>query len=208
MLISCLDPTTLKNAQVSFENVLPQIQRNLRYHFRHWHRQLRTEALDDALAACWHAWIGIVRRGQDPIAAGITGICFNASRYVKAGRRLGCGPRGRAHLDILDRRTQGRFGLQVISVCRDGRWNGGATRDAWRDCLVEDHRAGPAETAAIRIDMADWLDQLPTRKRQVAEILAIGETTSATARVLGVTPAAVSQARVWLHENWQSFQAQ
>jgi len=208
MIPAYLNPLALSEAQRQFENALPLIQRNLNYHFRRWPRRFRAEVLDDALAACWHAWIGIVRRGQDPILVGISAICFNASRYVKAGRRLGCGSSGRSRIDILDRQVQARFGLHVASLDRDNRWNKGAAADAWRERLIEDRRAGPAATAASRIDFADWLRQLPARKRSMAQLLASGEQTGSVARLLGVTSGAVSQTRTWLLENWRSFQAE
>jgi hypothetical protein len=72
--------------------------------------------------------------------------------------------------------------------------------------LIEDRRASPADLAASRIDFADWLRQLPARKRSMAELLASGEQTGSVARLLGVSSAAVSQSRIWLHENWRSFQ--
>ena len=206
MALACLSPTTLNTAQRQFENALPQIQRSLKYHFRRWPRRLRAEALEDALAACWHAWVGLVRRGQDPVVVGPTGIAYYAARYTKAGRRLGCGPCGRSHVDIFDRRTQHRLGLRIVSVDHDGRWDLGTGSDAWRERLIEDRRAGPADTAAIRIDVADWLDRLPPRKRTVPQVLALGEATVPRHEALGVTPGAVSQTRAWLHENWQSFQ--
>ena len=34
----------------------------------------RAEALADARAAAWHAWHGLLRRGLDPVAIGVTGI--------------------------------------------------------------------------------------------------------------------------------------
>ena len=116
-----LNPTTLNNAQRQFEDSLPQIQRTLIFFFRNWPRRLRAEAIADAIAACWHAWVGLVQRGQDPVAVGLTGIAFNGFRYVKAGRKLGCGTCGRSHVDIFDRRTQHRLGLQVVSFDGDCR---------------------------------------------------------------------------------------
>jgi hypothetical protein len=104
--------------------------------------------------------------------------------------------------------VQARFGLHVASLDRDNRWNKGAAADAWRERLIEDRRAGPAATAASRIDFADWLRQLPARKRSMAQLLASGEQTGSVARLLGVTAGAVSQTRTWLLENWRSFQAE
>src|SRR5262249_4191302 len=195
MTVACLPPTTLTNAQGQFASALPQIQRTLRFYFRHWPRRLRAEAIADALAATWHAWIGLVQRGQDPIEVGLTGIARNAARYVKAGRRLGCGSCGRGHVDILDYRTQYRLGIRVVSIDSDSNCDAGTASSAWRERLIEDRRAGPADIAASRIDIAEWLGQLPARKRDMAQLLALGEETGSVARLLGVTASAVSQSR-------------
>ena len=65
----------------------------------------------------------------------------------------------------------------------------------WQEVVVEDHRSGPAETAAARIDIADWFDSLPKKKRRIAAMLATGETTkrrpaSSASRPAGFQPAA------------------
>ena len=49
----------------------------------------------------------------------------------------------------------------------------------WREIVVEVHKTGPADTAAARLDIADWLSGLPKRLPRVAETLAKGETTKA-----------------------------
>ena len=43
----------------------------------------------------------------------------------------------------------------------------------WKEILVEDHRAGPAEVAAARIDIVNWFDSLPVRKRRIAQALGV-----------------------------------
>ena len=74
--------------------------------------------------------------------------------------------------------------------------------------LVEDKHAGPAETAASRIDFADWLRLLPERSRRIAETLATGETTKKAAKRFRVTPGRISQLRRELQQNWQDFQGE
>ena len=61
----------------------------------HMRRQDREEAVAEARAAAWSAWHGLIRRGKDPLAVGVTAIAINAIRYVRNGRRVGntsCGP--------------------------------------------------------------------------------------------------------------------
>jgi len=64
---------------------------------------------------------------------------------------------------------------------------------AWRESLVEDHTAGPAEIAATRLDFYGWLSTLSTRDRKLAETLAMGETTGRVARMFRISNARVSQ---------------
>jgi hypothetical protein len=78
----------------------------------------------------------------------------------------------------------------------------------WQEILLEDRHAGPAEIAASRIDVGEWLDALPERTRRVAECLATGETTSAAARMFGLTPGRISQLRRELYQAWLSFQGE
>ena len=69
-------------------------------------------------------------------------------------------------------------------------------------------RVSPCDEAAFRIDFQTWLDVLAPRKRAMAELLAEGYGTSEVARLLGVTPAAVSIARAYLDSSWHEFQGE
>jgi hypothetical protein len=104
--------------------------------------------------------------------------------------------------DISSVHCQRQRGFRVRSL--DRREPSGT----WKEVLVEDHRAGPAEVAASRIDIEDWLDELPRLKRGIAETLATGETTSVTARQFNVTPGRVSQIRRELEVDWADFQGE
>ena len=76
--ILSMSGATLTSAHRDFEAALPAIDRALRFHFRRWPRARREEALADGRAAAWHAWHGLLRRGKDPIAVGVTGLCVMA----------------------------------------------------------------------------------------------------------------------------------
>ena len=54
-------------------------------------------------------------------------------------------------------------------------------RGEWREVLAEDRTAGPAETAAARIDWVDWLRSLSRHQRAIACTLAGGESTGVAA---------------------------
>jgi hypothetical protein len=68
-------------------------------------------------------------------------------------------------------------------------------QDGWREVLVEDHRVGPAQTAMMRLDFASWLSTLTHRDRQIAEVLAGGESGLLAAQQFGVAPSRITQLR-------------
>ena len=76
----------------------------------------------------------------------------------------------------------------------------------WREILVEDRQAGPADTAAARMDVSAWLMSLTHRQRTVAIALARGEATAAVAEMCGMTAGRVSQLRKELRQSWNLFQ--
>ncbi len=78
-------------------------------------------------------------------------------------------------------------------------------QDGWLEVLIEDRRAGPAETAASRIDFPAWLKTLSKRKRRIAWKLALGETTRHVARLFRVSDARISQLRRELERSWRYF---
>jgi hypothetical protein len=201
--VTSLSGASLTAAHRRFEAALPAIDRTLRYLFRRWPEGRRDEALADARAAAWHAWYGLLRRGKDPESVGVTGLAANAARYVRNGRRLGCGTLGRA-ADVLDPEAGRRHGLRVVSL-DDPR---GETGDSWRSWLAEDHQFTPADAACFRLDFERWLEGLTTRKRQIADLLVEGHEGVVVARTMGLTPGRVSQVRDELNASWRAFQSQ
>jgi hypothetical protein len=203
-----LSQPALRAAQQQFVDVLPSIQRTIRFQMRSWPKRSRAEARADALAAAWHAWHGLLTRGVDPLAVGPTGIAWNAVRYVRNGRRLGTAQGKGAGLDLFDRRAQQRLGITLVSIDTARSPDLECGREDWRQWLATDRRISPADAACFTIDFAAWLAALPPRKRQVAELLALGHGTGEAAAILGVTPAAASIARAWLETSWRAFEGQ
>jgi hypothetical protein len=76
----------------------------------------------------------------------------------------------------------------------------------WNEILLEDKHAGPADTAAVRIDFSAWLKTLPRQLRKIANFLANGETTTAASRRFRLSQGRVSQIRRQLFEAWHAFQ--
>jgi hypothetical protein len=197
----------LVNARAAFVAEMPRMAAVIRHQTRRWPSARRPEARADALAAAWAAWLGLARRGKDPRSVGPCGIARNAVRYVAAGRKLGCGATGRAAIDVFDPRAGRRCGFALVSLDRRTDPLGAAAED-WREWLAMDGRCSPADEACFRLDFAAWLEGLPPRKRRIAEGLAAGRTTGEMARVAGVTPGAISQARAWLEGSWRRYQGE
>jgi hypothetical protein len=118
---------------------------------------------------------------------------------VRAGRRL-CGQE--AGKDALSALAQARHGflVQPLPACEAG-LPGNPVLEALRD----DRRPPPPEQAAFRIDFPVWLCRLGNRNRQLAEEMALGETTLELAGRHGLSPSRVSQLRREFHGDWLSF---
>jgi hypothetical protein len=116
---------------------------------------------------------------------------------VRAGRRLGSRSNSR---DITSPRAGVTNGFAIERLDRFNQRTG-----QWREALVEDRTAGPAETAVARIDWGAWLRSLSRRQRTIASVLATGETTGVAARRFRLSPARISQMRVWFRESWEQF---
>jgi DNA-directed RNA polymerase specialized sigma24 family protein len=185
-----------------FVAFLPKIKEAARFAFRTRNPADREEAVADVCAAAWSAWRGLIRRGKNPLEVGPFGILTNAIRYVRKGRRVGNPSSGRGRMDLWHRKAQRRGGFKLVSLAA-ARQDGDLK--AW---VANDHKSTPADHAAFLIDFEDWLSRLPERRRLSAELLSRGFGTNEVARQVGLTPAAITQARAALARNWSDFQQQ
>jgi hypothetical protein len=182
-----------------FLAMLPSIRRRANITFRAAGPDLREELVQEVVASSFAAYARLVELGKEELAFPYPLARF-AIGQVRAGRQLGNAVRIR---EVLSAYAQRHKGFQVERLdCFD------ETEDCWTEIVVEDKRATPADIAAARIDFASWLRLLPTLRRKIALTLASGETTSATAKKFGVTPARISQLRQWLKESWEAFQGE
>jgi DNA-binding NarL/FixJ family response regulator len=162
----------------------------------HKHRLLDDE---EAVAIAFRTWRRLVEQGKESVAYA-TPLAQYAIRQVRAGRRIGS---AQNRLDILSRQAQRTHGFSVESIHRQS-----TQRGVWDDLLVEDRQAGPAETAAARMDEQTWLKQLSKRDQGIARDLALGETTGAVAKKFKLSDGRISQLRRWLSEQWEQFQGE
>jgi hypothetical protein len=194
---------SLTHAQQQFTAHLPAVDNAARYAFRRLRPQDYEEKLAEARAAAWSAWAGLLKRGKDPVQVGVHAIANNAIRYVRNGRRIGNPIRGgHGARDIQHPRVRRALGLRVVSFEEVA----GPSAGSWGDWLACDHRVGPGDEAAFRVDFADWLAGLPERKRQVAELLAEGHEGVVVARLVGIAQSRVCQLRRELEASWRASQ--
>ena len=71
--------------------------------------------------------------------------------------------------------------------------------------IVEDRRTPVPDQAAFRCDFPKWLNNLTCQKRQIAEKLAVGNSTRKVAQECKVSPGRISQIRRELENSWQEF---
>ena len=179
--------------------MLPAIQKHARFAFRYLDREARDEAVQEVVAGALTAYVRLVESAKADLGYP-TPLAMFAVRQFRAGRRVGT----RANVnDVTSAYAQAGKGIRVERLDHYD-----AQEDAWEEILIEDRRAGPAQTAAARIDFGQWLSELPTRRRQIAEVLAVGETTKQAARRFQVSPGRISQVRRELKDSWERFQGQ
>lgn len=181
-----------------FLKLLPAIRDQLRFLLRKLPADDRAEAMAECIAHATLAYAKLYEQGKLDVAYA-TSLATYAVKHFFAGRRVGS--RLNAN-DVTSPWAQKRRGFRVRSL--DRREPSGA----WKEVVVEDGRASPAEVAASRVDIEEWLDELSPLKRGVAETLSTGQTTAETANRFEVTPGRISQLRRELADSWDSFQAQ
>ena len=202
-----LSGASLATAQQQFTAALPAMTEVLQFQLRGWSPKRRAEVIADAQGAAWAAWYGLVRRGKDPLTVGITGIAFNAARFVRAGRQIGRGKPGPA-TDVMSRRAQREHGFALLDLERIEEDEQGMVADNWHHVLMADRRTTPADAACFNLDFRAWRAGLPRLKRVVAERLAEGFSTGEVAKKVRLSCGRVSQIRALLKENWASFQGE
>ena len=183
----------------AFENLLPLIQRAAQIAFRRLPAQAREDAVLDVLAYAFVAYARLIERGRADCVFASPLARFGIAQ-VRSGRRVGVALNVQ---DVLSGSCQARHRYRVDSLALRDRRTG-----EWRDVVVEDRRSTPAEIAALRIDLGDWLAGLPRRLRAIAQLLAMGETTSAVARRFRVSAGRISQLRRDLEMRWRQFQGE
>jgi hypothetical protein len=159
--------------------------------------ELCDELTHEVVANAFCAFVGLVRRGKLKQAYA-TPLATYAILQALSGRQVG------TTLNVNDVTSPYAQAACRSVVERLDRFD--TDRGQWREVLVEDRRATPAEIAAARIDVAEWFLSLPARDRRIAEALAMGDSTSEAASKFRVSSARISQLRSQLKNSWAQFQ--
>ncbi len=191
--------TTSSVCREQFELLLPLIREQARFAFRDQPSERRQDLVAEVIANAFVACKRLVERGLSDVVYP-TPLAQYAIKQVRAGRRVG------SKLNVRDVSSEYAQREKRFTVERLDRFD--ERKGEWREVVVEDRKVGPADTAAARLDISDWLATLPKHKRRVAETLASGETTKATARKFSVSPGRISQLRRELELTWQEFQGE
>ncbi len=180
-----------------FLQLVPRIRQHAEIRFRHTNPADREDAVQEVIARSLLQFLRLLELGKEHlIYAGP--LARYAVAQVRGGRRVG----GQLNIrDVSSQYCRARKGVPLDSL--DGFDD---ASDQWQEVLVEDRHATPAEIAAARIDVREWLQTLPQRSRQLAERLATGESTSSAAKIFGISRSRVSQLRRELHCAWNAFQ--
>ena len=182
-----------------FLDMLPQIDSHLRFTFRRMNPDARAEAVQEGLVNALVAYRRLYEKGKADLAYPLVLARF-AARQIRDGRRVA----ERLNIrDVLSTHAGQKKGIKVERLDRFDE-----EENAWKEILIEDRHATPAEIAACRIDVTAWLSSLPSRHRRIATTLAMGESTGRVAKMFRLSSARISQIRRELYDAWQRFQGE
>ena len=179
--------------------MLPKITDQASFWFRHLKGDTRDEMVQEVIATACVAYARLSEQGRTGEATW-SSLAHYAIRQVRQGRQVGTKLNVR---DIGSRYCQQRKRVIVQSISR---WND--HEQEWREMVVEDRHATPADLAAFRIDFQNFLRSLSRRNRRLALQLAKGHATGWIARKFQISAGRVSQLRRELFAAWQEFHGQ
>lgn len=197
--VTANSPRSNSQWHAQFLRLLPGIREYAQRRFWYMGAEQREECVQEVVAYALLAFVRLVELCKLALAYPSPLARYGVAR-VRDGRHVGSSFNKN---DITSEYCQRTAGLKIDRLDRIA-----SSGHGWKEVLVEDRHAGPAEIATSRIDFHDWLLRLPKKKRQIAEALAQGETTSVVARRFQVSSARISQYRNELAADWNTFQAE
>jgi len=180
----------------AFEEMIPVIERHARVSFLHLNPEAREEAIQEVICNACQAYARLVEIGKTELAYASVLASFGVSQ-TREGRKVG------NSLNVRD--ISSDYCRQRKNLILERLDHYDSEENAWNEILVEDKHAGPAQTAAVRIDFAAWLKTLKPRTRKIARFLSLGHKTKDTAKKFGMSEGRVSQLRLELKTAWELF---
>ena len=183
------------NRQNHFLEMLPEIRRHALFAFRTLRAEAKEEAIAETIANAFVAYNRLIEQGKgSKIYPSV--LTRYAVAQIRSGRKVGTSLNSNCVLSDAARQKHSLH-IDRLDYC--------AKCGEWFDFVVEDRRTPVPEQAAFRCDFPGWLDTLSPQKRQIAEKLAVGDTTSEIAQKCKVSPGRISQIRRELENSWQEF---
>lgn len=197
------------NSNNGFLKFLPAVKTHARIQFRHLPVADREEAVAESVAGAFVNYRSAERRGTTHRLHSSTVADF-AVRGVKDGRRAGGGSETRTDAMSYKAQRLGGFELHALPRFEDRTFDcvRAPDQEVWRDRLVYDRKALPADLACLRIDLSVFLSMQSDRTRSLLAMLAAGYKQVEVADHLGTTCAAVCQRRTKARREWAVFQGE
>jgi hypothetical protein len=200
-----------EHLQAAFLQILPRIRTHAEIAFRHLKCPAkRDDAVAEVVAFCWRWYSRLAEQGRDA-SEFVSTLATLAARHVRGGRKL-CGQE--RSKDVLSPVAQKRHGFNVEALPHStsrsretlyGEPHGQDQADAFEERLRDNTVTPPPDQAAFRLDYPRWLSGLGERDRQIAEDMAMGESTLELARKYPISQGRISQLRREFHADWQRF---
>jgi hypothetical protein len=177
------EPTSLEELQAAFLESLGKIEGHARRKFNYLHGDDLDEAVAETVALAWAAYHRLFLQGR-AIEGKRGGVAiFSAKSVASGGRLVGQHPVN----DVMS--PAGRAG-HCLGEPREHE-------------SVDDE--SPAELAAFRADLEEWLAGLDGRKQEIVSELMDGHNTVEVARQHRVSRMRIYQLRLELLEDWERF---
>ena len=167
--------------------LLPEIPEQANFAFRRLPVEAREELIQEVVAQAYSLFVRLCQRGK---LASVypTPLAQFAIKKVRAGRRIGLAAQQPGRHVTACPRDEADSGSSGSTGSISGPGSGARL---WSRTA----RQARLQIAETRIDFDSWLSTLSNRDRQLAEKLALGETTGCVARMFRISAARVSQLR-------------
>ena len=197
MTTLAIDPGTVNEDHLPYLTVIPRVAGLARRRFAYLSPEQREDAVAEAIAAGFLAYISMKRRGRLRLIDTL-GFAHNAVRHVVGGRRVGS---SQASGDVMSDLGRRRHRRELLSYNTET--HAPIQRENWVEEAMADRQTPIPEQVAIRIDGGRWLTSLNRRDRRMVKALAAGDKATDVAKRSRISQARLSQLRKQWATSWQ-----